>query len=128
MAIFCPENLRQWTGGSWNHRDFGSSVSGFCQDTRRLRSGDMFVALRTEKRDGHDYLDAAKKKGASAALVERWMEGSDLPQLKVINCGEAFLGMGRAHRACFEGKVIGVTGTCGKTSTKDALRSNCHYA
>ena len=122
MAIFCPEDLRSWTGGSWNHGNFETSVSGFSQDTRRLRSGDMFVALTTERRDGHDFLNAAKAGGASAALVERWVEWSDLPQLKVGDCGEAFLDMGHEHRLRFDGKVIGVTGTCGKTSTKDALR------
>ncbi len=122
MAIFCPDDLRTWTGGDWNCRDLKVSVTGFCQDTRRLGSGDMFVALKTGKRDGHDFLDAAKDRGASSALVESWVESSDLPQLKVADCGEAFLRMGREHRLRFKGKVIGVTGTCGKTSTKDALR------
>ncbi|MBO94456.1 MAG: hypothetical protein CMI32_06105, partial [Opitutales bacterium] len=121
-GIFCPEDLRAWTGGSWNHRDFRDSVTGFSQDTRHLRTGDMFVALRTERRDGHDFLDAAKANGATAALVDRWVKSSDLPQLKVTDCGEAFLSMGQGHRLRFDGKVIGVTGTCGKTSTKDALR------
>jgi UDP-N-acetylmuramoyl-tripeptide--D-alanyl-D-alanine ligase len=122
MAIFSASKLRDWTGGSWNRRDFTGSVTGFCQDTRRLRSGDMFVALRTDKRNGHDFLDAAKKEGASAALVEEWVESNDLPQLKVNDCGKTFLKIGHEHRNCFKGKVIGVTGTCGKTSTKDALR------
>ena len=98
MPVFCPEDIRAWTDGSWNHRDFRSSVSGFSQDTRRLNPGEMFVALRTENRDGHDFLDAAKERGASAALVEHWVESSDLPQLKVSHCGEAFLRMGRGHR------------------------------
>tara|TARA_Y100001934_G_C12326745_1_gene762988 strand:- start:432 stop:1829 length:1398 start_codon:yes stop_codon:yes gene_type:complete len=122
MAIFCPDELRIWSDGDWNCRSSEVSVTGFCQDTRRLGAGQMFVALKTGKRDGHDFLDAAKDRGASSALVERWVESSDLPQLKVGDCGEAFLNIGREHRQRFKGTVIGITGTCGKTSTKDALR------
>ncbi|MFP6900028.1 MAG: Mur ligase family protein, partial [Opitutales bacterium] len=122
LMFFCPDDLRTWTDGSWNEREITDPVTGFSQDTRRLNPGDMFVALATERRDGHDFLDAAEERGASAALVERWVESNGLPQLKVADCGEAFLQMGREHRLRFDGKVIGVSGTCGKTSTKDALR------
>tara|TARA_Y100000588_G_scaffold127222_1_gene139452 strand:+ start:6285 stop:7682 length:1398 start_codon:yes stop_codon:yes gene_type:complete len=122
MAIFCPQDLKNWTGGSWNRDGGVVGINGFSQDSRRLRSGNMFVALNTEKQDGHDYLCHAKEKGASSALVERWIDSSDLPQLKVADCEEAFLSMGRGHRLRFRGQVIGISGTCGKTSTKDTLQ------
>ncbi|MFP6886123.1 MAG: Mur ligase family protein [Opitutales bacterium] len=96
-------------------------MSGFCQDSRRLCSGDMFVAVRAE-RDGHDFIRQAAVAGASAALVERYVRETDLPQLKAKDAGEAFLRIARGHRMRFPGKVVGITGSCGKTSTKDALQ------
>lgn len=122
MATFCPQDLKNWTGGSWNREGGVIGINGFSQDSRCLRSGNMFVALETDKQDGHDFLSHAKEKGASSALVERWIDSSDLPQLKVDDCEEAFLSMSRRHRLRFKGQVIGVSGTCGKTSTKDTLQ------
>jgi hypothetical protein len=81
----------------------------------------MFVALRTEKRDGHNYLAAAAARGAAAALVARVVPDSPLPQLVVADPLAALHALARAHRARFRGTVVGVTGSAGKTSTKDLL-------
>lgn len=129
MPYFDPDTLARDAGGEWNQVPSGV-VRGFCQDTRRLRTGDLFVAIRAE-RDGHDFLRAAADAGATAALVERFLDDCDLPQLRVPNTGDAFLRLGREHRRRFPGQVVGVTGSCGKTSTKEVLRlllggENCH--
>jgi UDP-N-acetylmuramoyl-tripeptide--D-alanyl-D-alanine ligase len=120
MSSFAPEKLATWTGGSWT-RIPGGPVTGFNQDTRTLSAGQVFVALKTDKRDGHDFLNEAQKGGAVAALVGREVAGTTLPQLVTTDPLVAFQRVAREHRREFHGTVVGVTGSVGKTSTKDLL-------
>ena len=120
MPSFAPANLSTWTGGQWTSKP-AFPLTGFTQDTRQLRAGQVFVALRTDKRDGHDYLAAAMAAGASAALVSRADTALNLPQLVVDDPLRAFQSIAREHRRAFRGAVVGVTGSCGKTSTKNLL-------
>ncbi len=120
MSSFAPEKLATWTGGTWTRIPEGS-ITGFNQDTRTLRAGQVFVALRTERRDGHDYLREAQAGGAVAALVSRAVPGAPLAQLVTADALAAFQRIAREHRREFCGTVIGVTGSAGKTSTKDLL-------
>jgi UDP-N-acetylmuramoyl-tripeptide--D-alanyl-D-alanine ligase len=120
MPSYAPEKLATWTGGSWT-RIPGGAVTGFNQDTRTLSAGQVFVALKTDKRDGHDYLHEAQKGGAVAALVGREVSGTTLPQLVTADPLGAFQRIAREHRREFHGTVVGVTGSVGKTSTKDLL-------
>ncbi|HWA27651.1 MAG TPA: UDP-N-acetylmuramoyl-tripeptide--D-alanyl-D-alanine ligase [Lacunisphaera sp.] len=120
MPTFAAEKLATWTGGSWSQLP-GTAISGFNQDTRTLSTGQVFVALRTDKRDGHDFLGEAQKRGATAALVGRVATGESLPQLVVADPLTAFQRIAREHRREFHGTVVGVTGSVGKTSTKDLL-------
>ncbi|HET7536245.1 MAG TPA: Mur ligase family protein, partial [Candidatus Didemnitutus sp.] len=120
MPTFAPDKLAATTGGRWT-RSPGGALTGFNQDTRLLSAGQVFVALKTDKRDGHDFLGEAQAKGAAAALVEREVAGASLPQLVVRDPLAAFQQIAAAHRAQFKGTVIGVTGSAGKTSTKDLL-------
>lgn len=98
-----------------------SPLVGFGIDSRQVRAGQVFVALRTEKRDGHDYLSAAEKSGAAAAIVARADETLALPQLVVADPLRAFQAIAREHRAAFSGRVVGVSGSVGKTSTKNLV-------
>ncbi len=120
MHSFAPEKLATWTGGSWT-RIPGGPVTGFNQDTRTLSAGQVFVALKTDKRDGHDFLNEAQQGGAVAALVGREVSGTTLPQLVTADPLGAFQRVAREHRREFHGTVVGVTGSVGKTSTKDLL-------
>lgn len=120
MPTFAPEKLATWTGGSWTRIPDGA-VTGFNQDTRTLSAGQVFVALKTDKRDGHDFLNDAQKSGAVAALVSRSVVGTTLPQLVTTDPLGAFQRIAREHRREFHGTVVGVTGSAGKTSTKDLL-------
>ncbi|MBC2595366.1 hypothetical protein H5P28_13950 [Ruficoccus amylovorans] len=115
-----PEDLAALTGGSWAGDHTPSRVTGFTHDSRQAQAGEMFVALETPARDGHDFIPAAREAGAASALV-RAEVGEDLPQLVVPDTLEAFQKIAAGHRRDFAGKVIGVTGSCGKTSTKDLL-------
>jgi UDP-N-acetylmuramoyl-tripeptide--D-alanyl-D-alanine ligase len=95
--------------------------TGFHFDTRQLRRGEVFVALKSEKRDGHAFLAAAAAAGAGAAIVSTPDAAVALPQLVVDDPLAAFHAIAREHRRAFGGKVVGISGSAGKTSTKDLL-------
>ena len=99
-------------------------ASGVSIDTRSLLPGDLFVAL-TDLRDGHEFLAQAFAKGAAAALVSRVPAGvaADAPLLLVGDVPAALAALAKAARARFGGKVVAVTGSVGKTSTKEMLRT-----
>ncbi len=121
MSEFSPEQLRNWTRGRWAGAGCPLVVRRFVHDTRQLVPGDCFVALTTGRRDGHAFLSAAVEKGAGAALVREENPLLELPQLVVKNPLEALQEIARHARRNFTGRVIGVTGSVGKTSTKDML-------
>ncbi|MCP1334949.1 UDP-N-acetylmuramoylalanyl-D-glutamyl-2,6-diaminopimelate--D-alanyl-D-alanine ligase [Futiania mangrovi] len=99
------------------------TVTGVSIDTRTLAPGDLFVALEGENRDGHTFVADALARGAAAAIVVRVPDGvaPDAPLLIVEDTLEGLRALGRAARARIDGTVIGVTGSVGKTSTKEAL-------
>jgi len=99
-------------------------ATGVSIDTRTLRPGDLFVALK-DVRDGHDFVAQALEKGAAAALVSRIPEGvtGDAPLLIVDDVLTALGALGAAARARTQARVVGVTGSVGKTSTKEMLRA-----
>ena len=100
------------------------AATGVSIDTRTLQPGDLFVAL-SAARDGHDFVAQALDKGAAAALVSRIPDGlaADAPILIVEDVQAALESLGRAGRARSRARVIAVTGSVGKTSTKEMLRT-----
>lgn len=99
-------------------------VTGISIDSRTVAPGEAFVAL-TDARDGHDFVAAALKSGASLAIVaraKRAMFSADAPLLLVDDVLEALRDLARAARARANAKIIAVTGSVGKTGTKEALR------
>ncbi len=119
MPAFDPQQLAAWTGGRWTSAP--SAVAGFCVDSRRTGEGQAFVALKTPKRDGHDFVAAAERSGAPAAIVERQVPGAAVAQLVVADPLKALQAIARGHRTNFRGPVVGITGSAGKTSTKELL-------
>lgn len=99
------------------------NAQGVSIDTRTLAQGDLFVAL-TDKRDGHDFLDQAFEKGAAAAVVSRIPEGLDdkNPLHLVDSVQKALEDMACYRRKECTAKCIAVTGSVGKTTTKELLR------
>ena len=97
---------------------------GVSIDTRTIQPGDLFVALKAA-RDGHDFVAQALAKGAAAALVTHRPDGvaADAPLLIVPDVLRALEDLGRAARARTQARVVAVTGSVGKTSTKEMLRS-----
>ncbi len=101
----------------------GWIASGVSIDTRTLQPGELFIALQ-DQRDGHDFVAAALAKGAAAAVVSRIPAGlaADAPLLIVRDVLAALAALGAAARARTLARVAGVTGSVGKTSTKEMLR------
>ncbi|QDL10513.1 UDP-N-acetylmuramoyl-tripeptide--D-alanyl-D-alanine ligase [Brasilonema octagenarum UFV-E1] len=95
--------------------------SGIETDSRILSRGEVFVALRGEKFDGHDFVPMAIEKGAMAAIVDFEYENSKFPVLQVKDTLEAYQKIGRWWREQFSIPVIGVTGSVGKTTTKELI-------
>ncbi|MBT9244337.1 UDP-N-acetylmuramoyl-tripeptide--D-alanyl-D-alanine ligase [Gemmobacter fulvus] len=119
--LWTSEDACAATGG---HSAVTWQASGVSIDTRTLQPGDLFVALK-DVRDGHEFVAAALAKGAAAALVSHVPDGvaADAPLLIVPEVLQGLEALGRAARARTQAKVIGVTGSVGKTSTKEMLRS-----
>ena len=116
----------------WNSADAQSAtlgkasarfaVNGFSIDTRTLKEGDLFVALKGDNRDGHDYVGAAFAAKAGAALVSRALDGVAGPLLTVADTQRGLEDLARAARARRNAKILAVTGSAGKTTTKEILR------
>lgn len=121
MPSFDPNALATWSSGRW-HGPAPASVGGFGNDTRALGAGEAFVALRTARRDGHDFLGDARARGASCALVSR-LVSDPLPQLVVDDTLRGLQRIASAWRSSLRLPVIGVTGSVGKTSAKEMLRA-----
>lgn len=95
--------------------------TGICTDSRNLRPGELFVALRGDQFDGHDFAARAQQLGAVGLLVDHPIPEITLPQLIVANTTDAIGQIGVAYRELFKGIVIGVTGSGGKTTVKGML-------
>lgn len=93
---------------------------GVSTDTRTLRAGELFVALRGPNFDGHDYLDEAQIKGAAAALIEHGRE-TPVPSVAVDDTRLGFGRLARAWRLRCPAKVVGLTGSNGKTTLKEMI-------
>ncbi len=102
----------------------GFEAGGISIDTRTLKPGDLFVALQGEARDGHEFVHAAFEAGAGAALVARDPGGlsKDAALLTVAHTLRGLEDLGRAARARSHGRIVAVTGSAGKTTTKEMLR------
>jgi UDP-N-acetylmuramoyl-tripeptide--D-alanyl-D-alanine ligase len=119
-VLFTADELARAAGGVMTQPFHASGVS---IDSRTLQPGDLFVALTTGARDGHDFVAEALHKGAAGALVDRRDVASDDAPLLVV--GDTLAGLnalGAFARTRFQGSVIAVTGSVGKTTTKEMLR------
>ncbi len=100
-------------------------VPGLSIDTRTIKPGEAFFAIQGESRDGHEFVEAALKAGAGLAVVARAKQAAmpqDAPLLIVPDVLAALNDLARASRARSAVKIVAVTGSVGKTGTKEALR------
>lgn len=111
-----------WTGAEAAAATGGAARGSFAAagvsiDSRATAPGDLFVALRGENFDGHDFVAAAAAAGAVGAVVARPADAG-LPTVEVEDTGEALVALGRAARARGRARVVAVTGSVGKTGTR----------
>jgi UDP-N-acetylmuramoyl-tripeptide--D-alanyl-D-alanine ligase len=95
-------------------------VSGWSIDSRTISQGDCFFALRGPTHDGHDFVASVFERGAKLAIVDHEIEAQG-PQLRVPDTTAALQSLGREARKRWGGTVVGVTGSAGKTTTKDTI-------
>lgn len=98
-------------------------AEGVTFDSRAVGKGDIFFALSGETTDGHGFVADALARGAAAAVVSRDVEGAQGVLIRVPDTMKALVDLGRAARARSKARIASVTGSVGKTSTKDALRA-----
>lgn len=115
LALWDARAIAAATGGTASGE---FQCAGVEMDSRDVRNGDLFVALKGEAMDGHSFVDAAFAKGAAVALVDRPV---DYPHILVPDTTEALKALARAARARTPAKIVGVTGSVGKTGVKEAL-------
>ena len=97
------------------------SITGTAIDSRNIKRGNIFFAIDGKHNDGHNFLQQAEKKGASIAVVKRKSNKIKIPQIIVSDTHKALIVLAKYYRSLFKGKIIGITGSVGKTSTKDTL-------
>ena len=116
-----PTPLRQVAdvvGGTLHEVVADATVAGATIDSRRVEAGDLFVALPGERVDGHDYVRAAVEAGAAAALVTRDL---GVPGVVVADPAAALGALACWYCTTLPARVVGITGSSGKTSTKDLV-------
>ena len=113
--LWTSEEIARATGGT-AHGDFEASGATF--DSREVRAGDLFVAMPGSVHDGHEFVGQAIAAGAAGLVVSRPV---DAPHVLVGDTAQALQDLGRAGRERSQATIIGVTGSVGKTSTKEAL-------
>ncbi len=123
--LWTAQDFLAGTGGRSAGADAGD-VSGISIDTRTLETGDAFFAIRGDRLDGHDFVEAALEKGAAVAVIGEdhaaRFDPAAGPLVVVPDVLDALRKLGQAARARSTAKIIGITGSVGKTGTKEALR------
>ncbi len=97
-------------------------VTGISIDTRSIRKNDLFIAIKGKKYDGHDFVKKAKEKGASGVIVSCKYSALKFKGLFVKNTSDTLINLAKFSRNRFKGQLIGITGSNGKTTTKDMAK------
>lgn len=117
------DDILKSTMGSVRGQVFAQEFSDFCYDSRILKPGELFLAVKTEKADGHDYIEEVCQDGAAGVLCQREVDLSryGVTCIQVTDTQRALTQWARYILAKYGTEVIGVTGSTGKTSTKEAI-------
>lgn len=129
MPVFSPDQLARWTGGAWT-RPPAMKIRRMVHDSRVIRPGDLFVAMQGERVDGHRFVEEALVAGAAGALVEQRKRHElpvRAPLLAVDDAVRAVQRCAEGHRRTLTRRVIGVTGSVGKTTVKEMIADIMSY-
>ena len=121
MRLSVAEIIEATGGAVRAGADASAVCTGVCWDSRAVKPGDLYVALPGERVDGHDFADAAVAAGAGAILASRELQ-ANAPVIVVEDTARAFTDLARFWRGKLSGTVIGLTGSSGKTSSKNLVR------
>ncbi len=124
--MFTSVELSKWVSKPWKNE--GENFQrlenlNICHDTRTLKKGDIYIAIKGENHDGHDFVEQAVEKGAAGLIVERGFPNLGTPQLIVSNARKALWRLAAGARSTWTGTVIGITGSVGKTTVKEMVAS-----
>ncbi len=119
--MFDLERVARITAGEFSGTKRNCQLSGISTDSRNITPGALFIPLRGERFDGHDYLSQAVKNGAAACLSEEVIEGLSVPVVRVSGTLRALGDLAAAYRLQLRGPLIAITGSVGKTTSKEML-------
>ena len=97
------------------------NITGVAIDSRDIKRGNIFFAIIGKKNDGHNFLKQAENKGAKIAIVRKRSSQIKIPQIVVANTHKALIKLAKHYRGLCKSRIIGITGSVGKTGTKDSL-------
>ena len=120
MRELTLKQIAQWCGGRILPEGADAQITGMQHDSRDIHAGDLFVAIAGEHFDGHNFVGKAREIGAAAALVSKPVEDS-LPQILVEDTLKAFGDIAREYRLAEDMPVVAITGSVGKTTTKEMI-------
>ncbi|MBE0502000.1 MAG: UDP-N-acetylmuramoyl-tripeptide--D-alanyl-D-alanine ligase [Desulfuromonadales bacterium] len=118
---FDLQEIIQITGGRLRSDSSEKTIFGISTDSRTVGKGELFIPLRGDNFDGHEFLALAVRSGAAACLSEDEVQGLPVPVIIVEDCLKALGDLAAAVRRNFSGPLVGITGTSGKTTTKEML-------
>ena len=125
MTSWTVQQVLEATGGQLVRGESSDSVRNISIDSRRLAPGDAFVAIQGHRFDGHQFVEEAAYRGASCLIVSRVVTSTNgasaLPTVLVEDTAQALGDLARYHRRRLDLPVIAVTGSCGKTTTKELI-------
>jgi UDP-N-acetylmuramoyl-tripeptide--D-alanyl-D-alanine ligase len=112
-----------WTSNVWKNSEKNFPILGISHDTRTLKPGDVYIAIKGAAHDGHDFVETAVEKGAVGLIVEREFPNIGTPQMIVPDTMAALWALAAGVRSHWAGTVIGITGSVGKTTVKELIAS-----
>lgn len=123
MKPFTLEEIAAACGGEYvgSEEMKAAEITSVERDSRQIKDGSLFLAIKGERADGHDYIQKCYDSGAVCAICEKAPENAAKPYILVPSTLDAVKKIGKAYREKFDIPVVGVSGSVGKTSTKEML-------
>ncbi|MEF9998739.1 MAG: UDP-N-acetylmuramoyl-tripeptide--D-alanyl-D-alanine ligase [Lachnospiraceae bacterium] len=125
MRNMSLEQITSVCGGTYygDSNSYSQEINGVVIDSRKVAPGYLFVPIKGERVDGHDYIPQVMKKGALCSFSEHLLEHTSHPYILVDSCVVALQTLAAYYRDSLDIKVVGITGSVGKTSTKEMVAS-----
>lgn len=123
-GIFSIARVAEAVGGTWQNCDGDMVITSVSTDTRTIEQGALFIALCGERFDGHQFVEKAIEQGAGCCVVQEGIPvPENIPVITVADTQAALRDLAEAYRMAFRIPVVGITGSVGKTSTKEMIAS-----